>query len=167
MAKRVHDGLHSITSRSNSGRPTRRSNCGSTVLRNKPTWRQRALSSSMRMEADLAAPLDVQLEILPIYSDFFVPRFIECRIAKGVITRSLEGAAAIAASRPELVGVLQSLHAYTIHASARFYCRGERPIPAHRRASNTVSSRVRPQPRRVCPNASWPRTAGATASERY
>jgi hypothetical protein len=66
---------------------------------------------------------------------------------KGAITRSLERAGAIAGSRPAVAGVLQWLCACTIHASAHFDCRVERPIRALRRASNTVSFRVPAQPR--------------------
>jgi hypothetical protein len=97
----------------------------------------------------------------------------EQRIASGMpagaraITRSLESACAIAGSNPAVADVLQWLHAYTTHASARFCCRVERPIPAHRRAFDNAFSCLRPQPCRVCPSASWPHSAGWTTSGPY
>ena len=55
----------------------------------------------------------------------------------------------------------------TAHASARFCCRVERPIPAHHHASDNVFFRSPSETFRICPSAFWPRSAGSTASDQY
>jgi hypothetical protein len=55
----------------------------------------------------------------------------------------------------------------TAHASARFCCRVERPIPAHRHASDNVVFRLPPETCRICPSAFCPRSAGLRASDQY
>ena len=83
------------------------------------------------------------------------------------ITRSLESAGEIAALEPAAADVHQWLRAYTTHASVRFYCRVERRIPAHRHASDNAFFPSRQQTCKPCPSASWPHSAGSTASDRY
>ena len=79
------------------------------------------------------------------------------------ITRFVASTCAIAAARLAAAGVRRSLRAYIAHACAHFYCLGERPFPAHRHASGSVSSRAPPEPGRARLNASWRRNVGSTA----
>ena len=82
------------------------------------------------------------------------------------ITRSGASACAIAAARLAAAGAPRSLRAYIAHASAHFCCRGERPFPARRHASGSVSCRAPPAPGRARPSASWRRNVGSTAWRR-
>ena len=85
----------------------------------------------------------------------------------GPIIQSVKSACAIVAVRPAVAGVPQWLHAYTAHALTRFCCQVARPIPQRRRACDNVFFRSPPETCKVCPSASWPHSAGSTASDRY